>query len=128
MNTTATASGVTVAATLAPVAVITMKPQPVAAITLTAFADCHVSIQRDGDLNAMQDVLSRILAQQQAIKQAALSLQRPGITRPVATVALTAFTDGSIHLERVGDTSTLLAALAQALTQQQAATPAMPLQ
>ncbi|MDC7718736.1 hypothetical protein PQU95_16165 [Vogesella sp. DC21W] len=127
MNTT-TASGVTVAATLAPVAVITMKPQPVAAITLTAFADGHVSIQRDGDLDAMQDVLCRILAQTQAIKQAALSLQRPGITQPVATVALTAFSDSSIRIQRVGDTSTLLAALAQALTQQQAVTPATPLQ
>ncbi|WP_144373377.1 hypothetical protein [Vogesella urethralis] len=126
MNTT-TASGVTVAATLAPVAVITMKPQPVAAITLTAFADGHVSIQRDGDLDAMQDVLCRILAQKQAIKQVALPLRRPGITRPAAIVTLTAFADSSIHLERVGDTSTLLAALAQALTQQQAVTPATPL-
>ena len=127
MNTT-TASGVTVAAILAPVAVITLKPQPVAAITLTAFADGHVSIQRDGDLDAMQDLLCRILAQKQAIKQAALSLRRPGINRPAAIVTLTAFADSSIHLERVGDTSTLLAALAQALTQQQAAVPATPLQ
>lgn len=52
----------------------------------------------------------------------------PAQAQPVAAVTLTAFADGSIHLERVGDTSTLLAALAQALTQQQAVTPAMPLQ
>lgn len=52
----------------------------------------------------------------------------PAQAQPVAAVTLTTFADGSIHLERVGDTSTLLAALAQALTQQQAATPAMPLQ
>ena len=52
----------------------------------------------------------------------------PAQAQPVAAVTLTAFADGSIHLERVGDTSTLLAALAQALTQQQAAMPATPMQ